>query len=313
MAPDEQAVAPSPYLAVPPEGKIVRCSHCGYELGAKSPRLGEVVPCPRCRSGVPSIGIEPLPPRRGTSRATGCNSTALQIGLVLLIGCIVFTCLFPMDFGDVREAANRSSCSNNLKQIALALHNYHDTYKALPPQSIRDENGRPMHSWRTLLLPFLEEETVYREYNFDQPWDSPHNREVCRKAISTFRCPSSGSSKDSNLTTYFVVYGDETMFAPDRWIKLSDVTDGTSNTIMVVECDSEAMRVEWAEPRDIPFDRMSFRIDPPESPGIPSEHTGGINVALADGSVRFLSEKSIDKLVFHCLLVRNDGNRVFIP
>jgi len=82
---------------------------------------------------------------------------------------------------------------------------------------------------------------------------------------------------------------------------------------MVVECDSPLFRVEWSEPRDIPFDRMSFRIDPPESPGVPSEHAGGINVAMGDGSVRFLVSDEVDETTFRYLLIRNDGMPVQLP
>jgi prepilin-type processing-associated H-X9-DG protein len=295
----------------------VRCPHCGYRLGAKCPQAGELVPCPRCRSdvigeGLPSVGIEPLPPKRGTPRFFGYVPPALKIGGVLLVGLLVIACLLPAG-SHARPAANRMSCGNSLKQIALALHNYHDTYKALPAQSITDGNGRPMHSWRTALLPFVEEGALYEAYDFDQPWDSPHNREVCSKPIGIYLCPSSAGTKNSNLTNYFVVYGDETMFAPDRWIKFSDVTDGLSNTIMVVECDSVAMRVEWAEPRDIPFDRMTFRINAPEGVGISSEHSDGAQVAFGDGHVQYLSEDAVAEATLRYLLIRNDGKNVQIP
>jgi prepilin-type processing-associated H-X9-DG protein len=295
----------------------VRCPYCGYELGAKSPQSGESVPCPRCGSEVvgeslPSVGVEPLPPKRGAGRVPGCTVPTLLVGAVLSTLAILFGCLVPAT-STPREVAYRMSCSNNLKQIAIALHNYHDTYKALPAQSITDGKGRPMHSWRISILPFLEHSPRYDRYDFSQPWDSPYNRGVCRDPIPDYRCPSSDIDDDSNLTNYFVVYGDGTMFAPDRWTRFSDVTDGLSNTIMVVECDSEAMRVEWAEPRDIPFDRMSYRLNPPDGLGLSSEHDNGVQVAMGDGSVRFLSDGTVAETTLRYSLIRNDGKNVQLP
>lgn len=297
----------------------MRCPQCGKKLKPKGQAASAVIACPRCGADVvvgvlPSVGIEPLPPKPRTAGAAGCVSTTLQIVIVLLIAVVAVALLCPIDFsGGGRMAANRMSCAYNLKNIAIALHNYHDTYKSLPAQSVTDGDGRAMHSWRTLLLPFLEEKELCEAYDFDEPWDSPHNREVCRKGIATFRCPSSEVDRDSNLTNYFVVYGDATMFGPDRWTRFSDVTDGLWNTVMVVECDSEAMRVEWSEPRDIPFDRMTFRLDSPDSVGPSSEHYGGVQVAMGDGSVRFVSQDAVDERTFRYSLIRDDGQNVQLP
>ena len=171
-----------------------------------------------------------------------------------------------------------------------------------------------MHSWRVALLPFLEQTKLYEEYDFDQPWDSPHNRSVCEVPIDSFFCPRAAESAgDSSLTNYFVVSGDETMFGPDRWTKFSDVTDGLANTIMIVECNSPDFRVKWYEPRDVPFDEMEFKLNPPEGIGVSSSHIGGANVALADGSIRFIAGGSIGEPTFRYLLIRNDGMPVQVP
>ena len=95
--------------------------------------------------------------------------------LVVILGCGCIGLLLPA-FSSAREAARRMQCLNNLKQIALALHNYHDVYGVFPPAYIPDAQGKPKHSWRVLILPFLEEQGTYEKYDFDEPWDGPNNR-----------------------------------------------------------------------------------------------------------------------------------------
>jgi prepilin-type processing-associated H-X9-DG protein len=228
----------------------------------------------------------------------------VSVCLVLAVVGILVALLVPA-VGAARDAAARSMSQNNLKQIALAMHNYHDVNGALPAQSVVGENGQPMHSWRVALLPYMEQAGLYERYNFNEPWNSPNNRLVADQIVTLYQSPSSERTKGTNHTNYFVVSGDETMFGPNRWTKFSDVTDGLSNTIMVVECDS--MSVPWAEPADIPFDQMEFKINPPSGIGVSSAHPGGANVAMGDGSVRFVSDQ-LDPQTFRYLLIRNDGN-----
>jgi hypothetical protein len=125
-----------------------------------------------------------------------------------------------------------------------------------------------------------------------------------------FQCPGSERTKGTNQTNYFVVYGDETMFAPNRWTKFADVPDGLSNTIMVVECDT--MNVQWSEPVDIPFDQMEFKINPPSGVGLSSDHRGGAQVVLGDGSIKFVSETA-DEQTIRYMLIRNDGQNISLP
>ena len=98
------------------------------------------------------------------------------------------------------------ACSNNMKQIVLALQNYHDVYKSFPAAYIPDENGKPKHSWRVLILPFLERWDLYDAYNFDEPWNGPHNRSLLHRTPPALRCPSTTSS-EADTTEYFAVVG----------------------------------------------------------------------------------------------------------
>ena len=186
-----------------------------------------------------------------------------------------------------REAARRAQCSCNLCGIKLAFHNYHETYGVLPPAYIADEAGRPMHSWRVLILPFLEQATFYKQYDFAEPWDGPNNSKLLDQMPNYYACPSR-SSGATNLASYAVIAGEGTMFPGSRSARFADVTDGLANTLMVVEVAN--MKIPWTAPVDLDIGTMSLRVNDPNRPGISSPHPGGANTAFGDGKYVFLRD-----------------------
>ncbi|MCL2304700.1 MAG: DUF1559 domain-containing protein [Planctomycetaceae bacterium] len=188
------------------------------------------------------------------------------------------------------ESARRTLCTNNLKNIGHALHNYHDKYQCFPPAYTVDENGQPLHSWRVLLLPFLEEQALYEQIRLDEPWDSEYNKQFHDKIPCVFRCSTGGllalssvKEKNSRKCLYSVVIGDETPFPGAATTKFSDITDGSSNTILVVE---RLLSVCWMAPNyEIPFDIAVKGVNR-DVFGVGGTHTGGTNVVFADGSIR---------------------------
>ncbi len=225
-------------------------------------------------------------------------------GGVVVVGGILVALLLPA-VGAAREAARRMQCSNNLKQIALAMHNYHAVHDCFPPAYLADEDGNPMHSWRVLLLPYMEGQFIYEQYDFDQPWDSPHNRALAALMPDVYRCPSS-SQIASEETCYMMIVGPGTISDGAGATKIEDITDGTSNTIMVVEVDPSVISSNWMEPRDLDATRISHEINDGVNPGIGSQHPHGANVALCDGSVRYLSE-SMDTEVVEVMITIAGG------
>ncbi len=186
-----------------------------------------------------------------------------------------------------RSAARQPLCLNNLKQIALALHQYHEVYGSYPPRYIADSAGRPIHGWRVLLLPFLEREALYREYDFREPWDGPKNIKLLARMPYLFACPSDQRRREGR-TNYVAIGGPGTMFPGASTVKNSEVTDGLANTLTVVE--TTTLDVPWTAPVDLDVRTMSMRINDPDRPGISSEHPGGASVALGDGNVTTLKD-----------------------
>jgi hypothetical protein len=197
-----------------------------------------------------------------------------------------------------REAARRSQCVNNLKQIALAMHNFHAAMNTFPRAAIADGNGKPLLSWRVALLPYIEQHELYHRFKLDQPWDSPHNKALLKEMPATYLCPNRAKAEPFT-TTYELFVGPDAVFEKDQDLGVRAITDGTSNTIMVVEA-KEA--VPWTKPADLSFDPAAA----PSLYGAGSSHPGGFNASMGDGAVRFI-RNTIDPKVFRALITRASG------
>lgn len=185
----------------------------------------------------------------------------------------------------VREAAARTQSMNNLKQIGLALHMYHDVYGTLPPAALtRDDQGLPCppYSWRVAILPFVEQESLYRQYNKQEPWDSPANTRILNSMPKLFAHPS--RSKPGDTATYYqVLTGKGTMF--ERQLSLGAIAagDGTANTFMVVEA---GVPVPWTKPGD-----LTYAPDQP-LPQLGDPAAADFNALFADGTARRVQRKT---------------------
>jgi len=210
-----------------------------------------------------------------------------------------------------REAARRMQCTNNIKQILLALHNYHDVFGALPPLYTVDANGKPLHSWRVLILPFIEQMALYEQIRFDEPWDSEYNQQFHDRTPSVFRCPSSPQGG----TSYVAIAGEAfvpaatALQAGERWAKgkgFQDIIDGTSNTIAIVEVNDS---FSWMAPQgNITLDELVEGFG--RGGRVGSHHPGGMNVGMFDGSVRFIAN-TIDRVLLRALGTCAGGESVW--
>jgi hypothetical protein len=195
----------------------------------------------------------------------------------------------------VREAAARIQSVNNLKQLALAMHSYHDANGTFPPHAVYSKDGKPLLSWRVLLLPYLEENKLYEEFKLDEPWDSEHNKKLLEKMPKLFACPAAKAGPPDTVYQAFV--GPGAGFEGKKGLKITDYTDGTSNTIMFVEA---ATAVPWTKPEDLPFDPAK------PLPKLGGHSKGGFNASLFDGSVRFISN-SVKAETLKAAITRNGG------
>jgi hypothetical protein len=163
----------------------------------------------------------------------------------------------------------------------LAVANYAEAKGYYPPAYVVGPDGRSWHSWRALILPYSGWTDLGTEYNFDEPWDGPNNRRLGERMPKGFAF--SGTKFPTTTTNYLAVVGKDTMWPGREGRKPNEITDGLSNTILIVE--NNGLGVHWLEPRDLDFATMDFRLDTPGGVSSWYEHPAVVTV---DGTVRRL-------------------------
>ncbi len=220
-----------------------------------------------------------------------------------------------------REAARKIQCKNNLRQIGIALHNYHDTHQCLPTgclewRGFAGSAGRRQYAWSALLLPFIEQGNLYRQIDFSLPFDAPENASAAAVRLQVYRCPTAKVRiLERGPTDYGGLFGErlidqeptDGIFLYDRRIQFSDIRDGLSNTIAVSE-DVGGPDSEWINGNNV-FVQAGGINDPHAWIGdneIRSQHTGGAMLLFADSHVHFVSE-NIELKVLGGLITRAGG------
>jgi hypothetical protein len=211
-------------------------------------------------------------------------SRRLTLLLSAAIACF-FVVLFGIRVNRMQVAGKNVDCHGHLTTLALAMHMYHEAYGCLPPAYIEDSAGRKMHSWRILVLAFWDR-GLYGEYDFNEPWDGPHNRLLAGRMPSCFACPSDPVAKENGMTNYVVIVGEETAFPGSRTVTLNDIHTDKASTVLIAEVVGANM--SWLEPRDLSFTEMSFSLNDRTQPSISSNHLRGPNVSLANGTTATL-------------------------
>ena len=239
------------------------------------------------------------PQQTGTGRRRFARIPEILLIIVIVVGLIWGT---RPRVGS-GPASSRFRCMNNMKSIALAMTNYHADYGCFPPAYVADENGRPMHSWRVLLLPYLDMAAMHRQYDFDEPWNGPNNSKLGKFVPAFFRCPVDDDD-DTFDTSYVVVVGPETLFPGTGCTKQDDVTDGLDQTIVLVEMADSG--IHWMEPRDLHVSQMTPSFNEPPGRGISSHHGDVVVVSFANGRVESLP-KNLDSKFVRAYLTINGG------
>jgi prepilin-type processing-associated H-X9-DG protein/prepilin-type N-terminal cleavage/methylation domain-containing protein len=250
--------------------------------------------------------------------------TLVELVIVLAIVAVLIGLLVPA-VQKTREAANRIRCTNNLRQMGIALHHYHDGYQTFPPGGVEwrppGDYAKRQLAWCVFLLPYLEQESVYRSLNLSKPFDSPENAQGAAAILSVFLCPSKPRTnyqfEGRGVCDYGGIFG-QALFGNDKPpngtllfdkpIRIPMITDGTSCTLMISE-DTQRDDAQWINAMNLFDVAAPINQGPVYDPDIHSDHGGGANGLFADGSVRFLRE-SMDVQLLAAIVTRAGGEPV---
>ena len=215
-------------------------------------------------------------------------------GLLMLFFIISLFCIEP-----TKETAKRTACGNHEKAIMLGLHVYYDCCKSLLPAYSTDQNGKPLHSWRVLILPYIEQSALYEQIRLDEPWDSEYNQQFHDKMPSAYHCLSArDSTRKSGLTSYMRVVGPGTTTDGPDMVSFDEVKAHLSKIVALVEVYPT---VNWMAPVDISPDELAEGINRKKKLGIGSFHIAyrdntGIFVGMLDGSSQFVLDADVPAL-----------------
>jgi hypothetical protein len=190
------------------------------------------------------------------------------------------------------------TAENNLKQIALAWHNYHDTHGHFPSNEV-SKDGKALLSWRVQLLPYMEAEGLYKQFKLDEPWDSDHNKKLIDRMPKLY-APVRGKA-DPGITYCQVFTGKHGLIKSGQKLGFAGITDGSSNTLFCVEAGKP---VTWTKPDDLDFDGKQV-------PALGGMFDGRFHGAMCDGSVRRF-KKGVDAEVMRRLIGPDDGEIVSV-
>ena len=284
---------------------LFACPYCKTETMIDDAYVGQSGPCAICGR------IVAVPQQQVPTKTPGVvmAKPPAQTGQIIMLIAVVIGSLFAgaavigitvaivaPALATARVAAYKTQSGSNLEQIAQALEQYHVKHGSYPPAITTDKNGKPMHSWRVLILQELGYHQLYRQYDFNQPWDQGVNATLVMQMPEVFAAPGDDAARISKETSYMVVVGRETMFpGPNKSRTRDQATDGISSTVLVVE--SSRSGVCWMEPKDLDAQKMNYTVNGAPSGCIRGEHPDGASVVMVDGKARFLSKDEAAEFV----------------
>jgi hypothetical protein len=276
------------------------CPNCGKQTVVADQFAGQTGPCTACGANVTIPlaapgGFPPGPTHKSSSG--GASVLLIVLAALAVVGFVcagvAFLLLMPA-VSAARGAARRAQSTNNMRQLGLALHNYHDTFQTFPPAVVTDADGKPLYSGRVLLLPYMEQAALYQQFDKNKAWNSPENQAVTSAMIKVFQDPADPNNSNCD---YVFVTGTGTVFEGSKPARMADITDGTSLTIVMVQTANGPSN--WAEPTD-------WNADTPVPKG---SHPNAVLVLFADGSVRSINPQQMQNVAKQ-LTQRSDGQAV---
>ena len=298
-----QAIDSMPYLYTCPQcqtktqvddrysGQSGNCVTCGAPIQLPHFAMGSTTPTPVATKERKAAGV-------------GIASVVS----VILLGCLLYA---VVRFGGqtvsrITSSRDQSQATTNLKRIAKALNAYAADHGTYPPPMTVDANNRPLHSWRVLILPYLDEEDLYDQFDLTVGWDDPRNMQLAYEVPAVYTHPKLSSFSES---AYFLITGTGTLFPPTGPLGPDTMVDDPSQTILVIEGKPPIASGMWTEPVDLDFAAMTGRLgqNPGKEPG--GLFDDGVSMATVDGRGHFVPI-TIEPATFRALITPSGGERL---
>ncbi len=281
------------------------CPHCGTLTNVDDQYAGQSGPCASCGQTITvpdaAHGTSGPANRSSAGAAIAVLLGVIFVGFFLCAGGIMWFRMTVVPTAQMR--AQRNQCNNSLKQIGLAMHNYHDVYRCFPAAVMTDEEGNPRRSWRVAILPFLQEGATYDQYDFNESWDGSNNQALEGDRPVAYECSVDAAAGPFDASCVMIVGEGTVGGEPNAGVEMQDITDGTANTIVAIEVSASG--IHWMEPRDMTVDEAIAYITDPAASGRVHAHPGGVNAILADGSIHLIPSTSTSEEL-RAMMIRAD-------
>ncbi len=277
------------------------CPYCFKKTLVDESVAGQKGPCVACGklitvpepprkapSGAQPIGSSYVPPK--VLRKSAAYRLWLVRGVGWLLGVTAVSLIAIYGFWPAMQGlkARRDTitCMNNLRRIAKALNSYGAEHGSYPTPTVFDTDGKPLFSWRVLILPYLDESGLHARFNLKEPWDSESNAQLIPSCPEVYISPGALGGRGMSEASYVLLTGPATLFPPAGPLGPQQVSDGLSTTLLVVETQNGAN--EWSKPFDLDVTQLNSRIGATGSNTIGGNHATGATAAFADGTAAWL-------------------------
>lgn len=288
------------------------CPYCFKKTLVDESLAGREGPCAGCAKtikipepprAVPD-GISPAQaasPRRAAPKALvwAVKLTGFAVVSGLVAGVALYL-LWP-SLAALKSRRDQIACMTNLRRIAVAIQEYAAEHGSYPTPIVYDSAGKPLYSWRVLILPQLGHANIYAKFHRDEAWDSMHNVTLIPECPEVYISPAVGSRQGLAESNYVLITGKGTLFPTTGPLSPSDISDPASGTLLVVETANTSC--VWSQPTDIDAAKMNSQIG--KSVGtlqsVPSSiggtHSGGATVVFADGTAAWLPDDTPPEVI----------------
>ncbi len=295
---------------------LFTCPHCQTKTLVDDQFSGHVGRCVTCDQPIeiPNFHVDSETQSQSTHRIGSSLSPmarrliAATLGVIALAGLagVLYRYGAPA-IATLATGRDRAIAIKNLEQIASALNSYAADHNGVYPLPIvRDSAGKPMHSWRVAILPYLNEPQLYTSYNFDKPWDDPENMLIVESMPNVYATPQQGPWSGYDCK-YQLVSGDRTLFPRSGPLGPKSLIDDPTKTALVVEGLPRSNPPSvWTEPNEMEFAIMTGAIGGSPEAEIGGVTEGGVVIATVDGAGHFLTETTAPEIV-RAILTANGG------